>query len=798
MLQASVDTSFTLGIQYKVDYGSGPLILNKNFGTAALCDEVVGYFPQYGIFNVTSSLADNNTGQNYNLYTQIVNRPFDAKVFAYDSSDVNTPVETNASIEVEVFNAQLFTRDGTLACLNPDSNISSPTFINFNQRKFVTLNNLSFNIALQEAGFRTWHLERDDGTFVYHSCLDRNDEICFRSVYQNNYPADINCSTPCSVGGEGCYECLRKTYGKVLCSRDNFSIRPEAFTVQLKDSNQSNDVSLGNIELANSTNSNGLNNQSKLVSEYNYRFDVVATNYLNDSPSPKYVQDFNINSDVRAFMKWRPKTPISSCKDSSDQNITVNIKDGQSPYQGTSSNSLIASLDSIDNVGEYELNITDREWTAIDWKASEITHHTRTGFQNDSDCIEGSGIVINPLNLGKNGCEVSNVHTHPNGSIYRALELRYYPYTFDMTQMQEGAGPAQIRNGNPDFIYINTLSTVLYPNGIDENMSYNIFGNFRAVGYNGGILNNFSNGCFAENTSLTLNYSYQSNLPINTPNLTYDLIEGNSSVTTSPRVQVDLANNNTPLVITHSPANFVPQRDGQIELDLGLNFNRRNNRELNPRLLNFADFNVSYVTQPNLNVDLKNNHLIFGDFALDHNISFIYGQAKASKEFYNDITQTNIQTPINILLYCDLGFIECQRRGIDTVNGQMNEGLWWLSTNHQSPQDGLVTLSTAPITEGIAPNATVSAQANNINNGQDINIVVNQGTGATLPTTIPVIFGANTDRWLIYNAFSATLLPNPLYTVRFIDAPLGWAGVGETGNVLGTNSNNKTNKRLDW
>ena len=798
MHSSSIDTQFELWIEYNIDYGSGKLALSKNFGASSICQDESGYYPAWGHFNISSDEADTTTGEPYNLYTQVSSRDFNARITSYDD-DFSTPKKAKTAIEVELFNAGLFSRDTNVSCNNPDANISVPQFVHFNDQLSVPLENLRYDIAIRNAGFRIWHLTKEDGSPIEFQCSDRKDEICFQQVYTETYATDANCIVECNAGGSGCYPCLRTYYGKPVCSRDNFAIRPEAFVTTLVDSNQSVDTTKDSIGISESRvpSTSNLANSAKLVAGYAYRFDINATNFLNDDATPGYIQQFNTNTgSALSQMKWSPSGSPTACNDVEDQNITVTLFDGTS--LNTYAN--IAPVDSIAQVGEYQFMIKDENWTAVDWNEELTKHHLMAGFTNNiSDCKKDDNSVI-AVGSGKQGCTISSKHSHPSGHEYTALSLRYYPYTFNVDAIGSGVGTDNARN----FVYINELKTSLYPGGRDENMSYNIFGTFRAADYTGNALSNFVDGCYADPVDMTLYHTYLSDIPTSTPNLSFDLIDFNTTVPsliTSARRQGDFtdvlhAGQRAPLKVVQLASAFAEDMEGAISMDLGFNFDRDNNAPLNPRRIHFSDFNITYGGTPDISVDMITDYKIFGNKVVDDNVTFFYGRAKAQQSFYDDITEDSVITPISVVVYCDLGFVECQNRGVMAAFAQTSEFDWWKSWNHNSNTDGNIEIQSTPTTALNNTSVGISTK------GENSTITVSRDNTAPLPQTIPINFVTGafpmnyTDRWLIYNPDDDTI-PNPFYRVRFIGGS-GWAGHGDTGHVVGGESNTKKSKRLEW
>ena len=816
---SDINTNFSLTLQYSVDYGSGPLTLSKILQGSDLCQGTGVYSPAPGIFNTTSTYTDVTTGKPYNLFTQISKRDFDVRVFSYDPTDISfsTVQESNGTIEVEVFNAGFFARDVNLSCFNPDSNISAPQFVSFrynNQNHtYADVSGLNFDFAIRNAGFRTWHLTDPNTQLVYHNCTSRADESCFRDVYTKYYVSqDQNCTTECSSTGSGCYTCLRTYYGRPICSRDNFSIRPEAFVVEASDSNQSTVATHAKLSFAHSaspsTLPNNLTNQANIVSGYNYRFDVNATSHADDLAVKGYIQSFNGSSaNSQSSLRWSPRTghDVSNCNDVNDTDIGIVLFNGTNVYNN------LAQTGNVNQIGQYQFEIYDANWTAVDWDPTLTTHHTANGFALETDCTY-TGYNNTVANQQRQGCYISTSHTNIfTGVTYNNLDLEFFPYSFNVAGLNANAplgGQA---------VYINTLDSTLFKNGIDENMSYNIQGSFYAVDWsstpgNGQQVTNFVNNCFAYDTDMNLKYSYLSQIPTDTPLLRRDIIDyntTNTSIITRAREE-NLTSTSNPLVINtpqivlvggnpmkQSAQHFTKDMKGAITMDLGLNFDRTFNTVLNPRYINFSDLNLTLTSSPNLTVDGVADYQVSGDLPIDQNITFTYAKAKANKAFYDDVITGNIQTPVSIVAYCDLGLVACQNRGLDVLtpglltNAQSNEANWWYSQIHSSAinADGIVTL-TASGGGTVTPADPTSI---NITAGSDNSVLVTN-TGAT-PNVVNIDFGPDTDRWLIYNP-DFNVIPSPFYRVRFIGTS-GWTGYGKTGHVVGDDISQKKSRRVE-
>ena len=638
-----------------------------------------------------------------------------------------------------------------------------------------------------------------------------------------------------------CMECIYGFDVNYLCARDNFAIRPESYRINLNDQDQ-NDVTQQssialNDDLGTNQNRNHTNNTPYHVAAgYNYALQIRATNHQDDNPTPGYDVGFFIdgNDSQRFFsLAWQPFTNDGTyCNDIDDHNKSMSLINGGADLNLSSP-----------QIGKYNLTIMDKLWTRVDWDPTLMTHHT-TGqgagyFLTGTDCVQNTSYVPSqgtPTTYSGeyltnvSGCNItSDNHTNSdNGNKYKDIALRVHPYKFDLNNssysnpINPKIGPYTRTNGQT-FVYIDTPPTM---DQNDTNMSYNMNGTFVAAGYDDGTLSNFVDGCYADDVNMTLNFIYNyGDIPPTTPFLTYSLKDYNNTnsakiyrpdqTTTSDHFEVvDHNSTTTPLVIEQNATFFAKDMKGAITMDLGYNFRRTYNQVLNPRYIEFQDFNITHATismsPTNIYANLTNDHKIFGDLILDHNVSFLYGRAKPGKFFYEDITISSAKTPVSIIVYCDMNFSACQDRGVlQIVDAQTNEPNWWLSLDHNTDDsDGNIVLVRGSITEG-GTNPTVTPAASPdtltiLSNAIDNTVKVSSGSTPppTLPMTVEIDLDTNSappllaNRWLIYNKYNNSV-PSPFYKVRFINIG-GWTGVGLTGNVVETNASSKKTKRLDW
>lgn len=612
-----------------------------------------------------------------------------------------------------------------------------------------------------------------------------------------------------------CMECLYGYDTHFLCSRDNFAIRPESFRVSLSDQDQTIPATKSHIKF--NTNSD----LTKIVAGYNYAIEVNATNYLNDNATPGYNVQFSEDNatDTKHFgFVWDDSnaTKNSACNDINDHNKLMTFTNGN--IEGNISNA---------QIGHYYLEIIDNNWTEHDYDPALLTHHAADmgHYYQGQDCIlnssivpaEGNAVSNSGINLtGVSGCDINSTHTSLGiARSYTDINTEIYPYKLNVVGLSPYSGPNAARDQS--FVYINT------PDINDSNMSYNINGTFYAAGYDDGTLSNFVHNCYADNLDTTLYLQYQPNtLPTDSePYLSYDLVDTNSTgVIINPRPSVPLGDptyrfippSTGPLMIEQNSTNFVKDMNGSITMDLGYNFKRNNNEVMNPRMIEMNDFNITYRNNPtDIRADLKSDFEIYGNKDLnDSNVSFYYGRTKASKFFYEDITDDSVSTPITIVVYCNPATVAntCSFYGINTSGlDEIDEPNWYLSTKHQaSSEDGNVTLKVGTLIQGTGSPSINPTNITIESNGIDKNVTVASGAD-TLPLTVPIELVVDgdpstptppyTNEWLIYNEADEILMPSPFYKVRFI-GDTNWTGEGQTGHVMEIEARYKKSQRSDW
>jgi len=801
-MTSSVDTNFDFSIDYTVNYGSGAVALHKDFNASDLCPASGGGFqPTFGIFNVIDGNAP--TYNQYNLFTQVAGRPFTLQIYGHDKTDPVQPVasDLNVTVEVELIRADDFAREADVACNNERSIIPGTTskfvYINNAKNAFVTYDANDTDFAYRSVAARVWYLTHTDGSLVLdHNCTSYNPVGC-TILYARDFASAHECDAECLSAGSGCYACLRAYHGDKSCSRDNFAIRPEAFVTQLIDSNQNANID-GPSNLVTYSRS-GAANSGNVVAGYDYRFDVNATNHVNDRPTDQYRAAFvPAATGLRAQMEWEGPTG-GACNDPDDKNITFEIFDGST----VNYNTRLSYVDKVDQIGEYRFIIYDSSWTAADWDDSLMAHHFGTysaHFLSGDDCVPNSATVLSNVTPtsanNKNGCDISSVHTNPDtGASYTYLDMHFYPYKFDVSGLTADIRPSHTPPAGPeDFIYMNT------PGADDLNMSYNIHGTYKAVGYTGNEVENFVANCYAEDTHMNLIRSSSDPSAM----LSYDLSDFNTShpeIIIRPHEQDEFTSE--PLNITQGAQYYSQDMKGAISMDLGYNYERMVNVAVNPRRVVFRDFNITFASNPDISVDLINDHKVYGNLELDDNVTFLYGRVHAPRyrvECNSTVacsTTTSPNRPLvlyNEFYYDQTASIDANdtltafssetNRSVDSVN--------WYKNYMHAQSDGNVS-------------SVVQYYGNNVYNSSPISV--------TAPTTIAngistvdanytgldsypykATMGIRASEWQIYNRFDAAADHNT-FELEFNAARIGDdANLSSDINITSPN----TSRRIRW
>ncbi|NPA87788.1 MAG: hypothetical protein GXO01_03695 [Epsilonproteobacteria bacterium] len=218
------------------------------------------YTPVAGSFNVVEPtftgdfdpLDVNNTLNE--IHTKIVSKPFDMKVIKLDSTKEYLE-KFKGLVKVDIIKDPTDNDE----CKNNEALWTN--YILFNNSSSTDIDDINMSQAVKKARFRIVYLTDGNGNIVEdtnNACLDKTYNCVWglltqiaTSRYGNSCPTgDLKdseyCDVPCAVecnyrrnrvqgGGdvpsEECLKCIFGAYGESVCSRDDFSVRPDRFKI---------------------------------------------------------------------------------------------------------------------------------------------------------------------------------------------------------------------------------------------------------------------------------------------------------------------------------------------------------------------------------------------------------------------------------------------------------------------------------------------------------------------------------------------------------------------------------------
>lgn len=776
-----------------IDFGSGlaPMLLSTKSGTVDRCPQSPVYSPAWGLFNIerttSSGLTDPN--ERFPLFTQIVGRDFDFSVVAYDPTDLSSELPVDGyTVDVELIDAYPYDDNSSVfTCMNTDNSAikSDNIFIQFtspakSRIDMTSGTDMQIGTALRNAAFRMWVLTDENGTVIPHLCAE-NDDACFINTVYDPYIKSRdtlnkcgNCTTYSnSRGKSGCYACLRDYFASPICSRDNFSIRPETYRMSILDANESNLTTAPKIEIAN----NNASNSASLAAEYLYNFEANATAYQSDIVAQGYYRDMN------ATLLFNDK---SSCADQSDSNISFSFLDGQVRFEPIKSQPYTISHN---NVGNYLLNLTDSTWTLVDQKI-----YPYKTFDSD-DC------KLNDGSTSTNGNTLSGCNTLSNfDATHQDINIQFEPYSYDVSNILMSTP------NNTNTLYTNNLNT---NNIADRAMAVRFNGPIIALGKQGTQLTNYTSSCAAKDMLFDINRTVTQNgnainensimgidLESNAPSKKIHFQRYDSSQDTNTTLQYGTENNDTnaSTAIIVNRVQFRDENNGSANISLEYNFERKADQVMNPLAVTF-NFKEANSTLASSSAHMNTNFIPEGNGTVNGTVNFIYGRIAPNSDSPYVVNPSEVQTTIPMYVegYCSgqdaLGVdMNCSLYNFNTPSPRDN-GVWWVNKNHNSAQgDGNIqslTDENNPSPLKITKNTDIA-----LNNPTDITVKINNSEPRPYNTTILV---APSVPWLSYN-------PNGIFNpiVNFLGGG-GWAGKGNTGLVVDTNASfNQNNKRIGW
>ena len=814
---AQGDKIFNIDLNITVDISEGqnnpiiylltsdPLKYNvpdSNYTELKRCEQSQTYNPEWLAFNVERTDSKDYTEDNkrYPLYTQVAGKDFDFSVVAYDAnSSYKTPLAiSDTTVQVELIDVSSYDDNNSFfRCSDPNPEIVQK--FGTNKRKFVYFDNnkervdvadeddLDTSRALRNAAFRMWVLVDTNNTLLHHHCADNYtvNDTCFQTLYDNNLSSQDTqgyCSN-CSAYTGGCYQCLKDHFAIPICSRDNFSIRPEAFHIAVSDTDEENAIDTTSHYVGDNHIESTV---ATLAAGYKYTFDANATVYGSDTNALGYQKDFYAlpdNTDIVSRLSFDTSTG-TSCADQNATEFPTRFFDGK--IIGTIHDTVAnpkKNLQSNANVGKYTYHMHDINWTMVD--QARFIHKTFPGV-NDCEGMDANNqpdftttqLYATAIDKnGKSGCGISSNYQQDGINNYD-LALRFEPYSFDVSEVN-----LTLPHGDTDnFVYFNTDIN----NTVAQHMSAHFEGNITALNAENHAVSNFTTLCAAHDVSYDINLSisrFDTNVTYPIALQDADFVEHNITLRrnyindngNNDIYPINDLNNSTPATI--SADQFQQDNNGSANVKLLYNFNRIANLPISPLRVSF-DLHHAKSTDANSSADLG-THTPEGNATIDKDVDFVYGRVvTASSQYIIPTDTSHFTAALYVEVYCEGNATACATHGLDN-NDSIRDGgttFWQLNAAHDSDKgDGKVDINGTGLT---------------INPDTDVDISNN-------PTNVDVSIPLGTNTQLCIDPDVSWLDPSCVPASRLNGG--GWAGTGKTGLVVETNASTETqHRRSTW
>ena len=823
--------------QPPVGYHLSTAIDKNQPGHIGRCPTNPVYDPIWGSFNVennVSSLSDPES-ERYPLYTQIAGRDYSVRVVSYKKSAAtgkyDEPHTIHATVEMELIDVSPFDNNASAGydstCQEPVA-ASKGAFIRFDNEESITVtptDSTAFpdydkQLVLRNAAFRIWMLTRDAGNgtraLVDHNCSSSADSGCFDLLYANVYEhAEDNTTQYCTADcdnstGTTCYDCLRTYFARPVCSRDNFSIRPEGFRAVIRDTNETNDSTVAS-EL--SRNVSG-KQSSRLVAGYNYQLKVEATSYDNkgefNDPGhrarayytrfkvPQTVNPLPANTLQRGKVILLDFNDSTACNDTNDSAMSLVMYDSITPSdQPTFVHS---------NVGHYGFRIVDGEWTRIDQGdyafKPVFDPDCKTSPQPDKcfDCL-----LPGKTDPNKVECAIrSSIAGDPS---YTDIALLFEPYRFDLSSIGFATKPANQKHlfmTDFDDDYYGTAASLSNP------MAAYYSGTVIAKSKDGKITTNFSDGCAA--TDVTLQLHRETNASEDDLKTLFGIefqqyLQYGSSLASQTSFDDKQLGKDANLTLAKSA--FEDTVDpGSASIRVYTTFRKPakddildGSEGINPIRINYREINA---TDPDANASAHlGTHIPTGTQPQDSNVTFLYAKVTPNDKLYTE-PGDRVATPLNIIIYCDQGIDTCKEFDLNSSISMAHESSnWYLATNlFSNPSDlGSSDLNVSyysgktpgdaqlELNGTMTPAKTLTGVGYHLD-GTQPDIIVSLPSSNPRPVTVEINYVSSP--WLNYDS------AQEYYRVRFIPQPTKWTGYGKTGHVVGDDISTSKTKRLEW
>lgn len=766
------------------------------------------YIPAVGIYNMVDStlnpnVLDGASNIKYNLPTQVASRPTEMKIVSFDPLNPDTVKASSGVVAVEMIDVAGY-YDINASCADPRSAITKQAWVVLGNTIDENVTFANFDASLLETGLNLtvttnefYATARENTAFrISYNLDDNNGSVQIEEVTTGRYKlknfttyagqvcaADIANGTDtvpqwCGNNGGGngsgmtasdlstCMKCIYGLKSVSLCSRDNFSIRPEAFNIQIKDT-------VGGF-------SNVIPHEANLAAGYNYEFDIDATNHISSNPTPGYTAIYNASSglDRNATFYWEPNGHISSgCNDTNNTNLDFYLSNGSTEDQNRSN----------PNIGRYELKMIDSAWTFID--KSPVHHVIGNNWISGYDCISGSGVPlysnVNSYNNNLVGCEISSTHSNLyTGISYSDYNLTFRPHHFDFSlAFTKGTDFNTTLINQTDWIYMNNITT-------DENMSIRYSGQISAKGADGATVNNFVNNCYAEPLHLDVNLTFPTIAGL--PNWRYRLQEINTSAAIwndNNAIIPAPATNASFNLLTLAQTSFIKEQNGSLDMNLSINFDRNQSLAVNPIEIGLENLQVKCQIASDCSsmANVSFSHEADANLSTNATIRHYYGRTNAPRQVF--IGNTGV-VPIYYEVFCNGTGCDKNLLPDGTPSVSNDDPRWFVNTSHMPSSSGVVGTISQKNSLG-----TVSETAST--NANPYLSTLTYNAAATKGYPYKTTMENNASSWLIYNRYNINDTNNE-FEVEFLGTGGGWAGKHETNTTTNPDASNRTNRRTTW
>lgn len=485
------------------------------------CPGTITYNPQWYQFNVVNKTQDASYPNALN--TQVTNTDMGFKIVSYDPTNLNDSKIYNGALEVEMidlstmdsFSDADIANDDTInpkyafnrICEDPDPNIVKLWGGKDTIRKFTDFNNVSavdLNIkasentnAMRNGAFRIWILTKDtdkDGNFdeIATNNCENTSASCFKTLYANDayYKTVDTCDTQCSAGSsdEACYKCLRETYGKPICSRDNFAVRP--YGVELSAKSMTTEIQKNNQEpntvrnllsgWVNDYTAEFVAKNQDLTAPIGYFFNKYSTetkdvSQADMSASDKIFRFFGLRLDNDKINS----KDYTKCADSNHKRFDFDKENDVWKLENT-------------NVGNYDVVLFDKDWTIVDQVRYDA--YRPKASKGRADCELNSAILSSD---GKNGCDIKSFEVNGNDTNFNKIPVKFVPAKINIQNLAYGSYP---NNHDSKWTYMNNLKH-------SSDMGVQFAGTIIAINGEGLATSNFTSSCFAQDVNFLNQYS---------------------------------------------------------------------------------------------------------------------------------------------------------------------------------------------------------------------------------------------------------------------------------------------------